>query len=121
MVTRVEHKVACELDSLCIDNFQVVTVDHWLHEMLMNQPAKGSPLVSVVHHKQVVALRNKIVRDERWWPMAVDATLLINDLLDKSTIGNDSHVAISYLQHVEAAVLLRPFRESMGRIRILRG
>lgn len=43
--------------------------------------------------------------------MAVDATLAIEDFFHQSAIGDNGHVAISDLKHIQPAILGGPFGE----------
>lgn len=82
MVLRADHVVSHELYRFGVDNFGLVAIHHRLHEMLVNQSSEGAPLVAIMHDQEVIALGDEIVRDKRMGPMAVDATLAIEDFFD---------------------------------------
>ena len=54
----------------------------------MDQSTKRPPLVSVMHHKQMIAFGDEIMRDEGWGPVAVDGAFLVERLFHESPVGN---------------------------------
>lgn len=112
MIFRIEHVVTHKLHRFSIDNWQVFVLHHRIGEMLMHEFSKRSPLVTVMHHQQVVPLCDEVVRDERGRPMIVQCAFFVNRLFDNATVGDDGHCPAAYFQGVQAAVLVGPFRES---------
>ena len=90
----------------------MLVLHHRIGEMLMHELSKRSPLVAVMHHQQVVALCDEIVRDERGRPVVVQCAFFVNRLLDDAAVGDDGHGPAAHFQGVQAAVLLSPFGES---------
>jgi hypothetical protein len=115
MVFRVDHIVSNQLYGFGVDDLGVMGFHHRLHQVLVNQSSKGAPLVAIMHDQQMISLGDEIVRDKGMGPMAVDATLAIEDFFHQSAIGDDGHVAISDLEHVQPAILGGPFGESEDR------
>ena len=108
-----------QLHSLCIDNPQMIRLHHCLHEMLVDESTKGSPLVAIMHHKQVVSFGDKVVRDERWWSVAVNCAFLIDRFLDKSTVCDNCHGTVADFEGIESAILFGPLCEpEIDRVRM---
>jgi len=79
--------------------------------MLVDKFAKCAPLIAVMHHKQMVSLRDEVVRDKRWRAVIVERTLLINGFFDDSSVRDYCHSAAANLESVETAILLGPLCE----------
>ena len=65
-----------------------------------------------MHDQHVVVLRNQVIREVGLGSIAVFGALLVDDFLDKSSVRDDNRGARAQLNGVQAAILLRPFRES---------
>ena len=111
VVLRIEHIITDKLYRLRIYNRQMFILHHGVRKMLVHEFTKRPPLVAVMHHKQVVALGDKIVRDERGRPVVIEGAFLVNCLFDDTPVCDYSHGPVTDFQRVQAAVLLGPFRE----------
>jgi len=77
MLVRAQAKVSHHLHRLCILQFDVLFLDHALHKILMDDFAKTSPHISVVHDEQMVATGDDVVANERRGAIAIDGALLV--------------------------------------------
>lgn len=91
MVLGKQHVISNKLHSLCVHDRKVLTLDHALGEMLMDEATECAPFVAVKHNKQMVSFCDEIVRDVGWWSMAIDIALLVHGALDNTAIRDDGH------------------------------
>ena len=89
MLVRSQTKIVQHLDSFCILNLNVIFLDHRFHEVLMNKLPKRSPELTILHYEQMVTTCHKIMRNVGMRPVAVLRTLLVDELLDDSSISNN--------------------------------
>ena len=108
---RMDQIVPNELHGLSIHNLQMLRLDHGLHKVLVDQLTKLSPLITVMHHKQVVAFCNKIVRHERRRAMIIELALLVDRFFNNPAVCDDSHSTASYLQGVKTSISVSPLSE----------
>ena len=54
-------EVMNHLRSFCVLESNVISFDHGLHEMLVNELAEGPPQRSILHDKEVVALGHQVM------------------------------------------------------------
>lgn len=79
----------------------------------MDQSTHHPPPRSVVHHEHVVSLRDEVLRNQRYGPIARGRGLLVHDLLDDPSIREDNCGPWAQLETVHAAILLCPFCKSV--------
>lgn len=84
---------------------------HALHEELMNKFTTFTPMVRVLHQKDVIPVGYEVVANIRCWTMVVNARLLINKLLHKPGRGNDNACGWAKLEREDASIFFCPFRE----------
>lgn len=70
------------LNGFSIDNVDMLSVNHGFRQVLVRQPAKRTPFVSIVHHQEMISLGDELLGNVRMRSVAVDGALSVNDLLD---------------------------------------
>lgn len=113
MLLGLEHEIPHHLGRFRILEYDVFFLDHGLHEVLVDCFAEATPEVAVVHDEEMVAAGDQAVADVRRRPVAVDGAFLVYELLDGAPVCEDDGGAGPELEGIHAAILLRPFRESM--------
>lgn len=63
MVFWEEHVIPYKLDGFCIDERQMLSLDHALSEVLMDEPSEGPPFVTVEHDEEVISLSYEVMSD----------------------------------------------------------
>ena len=84
-----DDEIPEHLDSFGVLQDDVLVFAHGFHEVLVDDFAEAAPDVAVVHNKQVVAASDDIVADIGRGPIAVDRTLLVDQLFYEAPVCED--------------------------------
>lgn len=97
-------KVTHHLRCLCIHQRNMLSLNTAFIELLMYKPAEFSPFVTMLHHQKVVATGHEVMRDVRWWPVAIDGALLVDQFLYETPICNDDRIGWPQLEGEDTAI-----------------
>lgn len=112
VISRVHHVVPHKLNRFGIDNLEMLTLNHRLHQVGVYQLSECPPLIAIMHDKQMVAFGDQFMGHKRMRSVAVDIALLVHRFLHKPPVRNNGHVPIAELEGVQATIFFRPFGES---------
>lgn len=106
---RLHDEVMHHLDCLSIDQLEMLLHDYAFGEVLVDQFSASSPLVTVLHEKDMVAAANDAIADVSIRSMTVDIGFLVDKSLNQIGRCNNNGCARAHLKREYAAILFRPF------------
>ena len=108
MILGPREEIIHHLIRLCVLDFPVLPFAHGFHKGLVDKLPHRTPSGSVLHHQDVISLRDQI-RNERLRSVAVECTFLVEEILDVLPVADHEGGILEPFQRKDAAVFLGPF------------
>ena len=108
MLLRREQIISYHLVRLRLLQRDIVLLNILLHQILMQQLSRRSPLRRIVHEQDMISARNEL-GDIRLRPFGVDGRLLVDKFFDESFVRYHGRGAGAQFESVDAAILFGPF------------
>ena len=112
---RMQHMILgpCEeimhhLTCLGMLKFPVLLFAHGFHEGLVDQLPHRPPSLPVLHHQDMISLRDQI-RNKRLRAVAVEGTFLIQETLDILPVADHKRGVLEPFQGKDTSIFLGPF------------
>lgn len=109
ILVRRGKKIVDHLVRFGLLDFPVFLIAGRLHEGLMDEFAHRTPCFSIWHHQYMITSRDQI-GDERWWPVAENGTVPVEQYFVELLIRHDERGVHEALQREDASMFLGPFR-----------
>ena len=105
------EEVVDHLIRLCFLDFPMLLFALGFHESLMDEFTHCPPGWPVLHHQDMISLGDQ-VRNERFWPVAVECTFLVEQILDVFPVTNHHRGILEPFEGKNASIYFRPFRDA---------